>query len=47
MGVSAVMLHRNAEAEMHYQKVLSDKLAPLRLKQLAQKGLGKLSKMPR
>ncbi len=44
MGVSSVMLHRNAEAEVHYQKVLNDKLAPLRLKQLAQKGLDKLAR---
>ncbi len=43
MGVSSVMLHRNVEAERHYQKVLNDKLAPLRLKQLAQKGLNKLA----
>ncbi|CAN5411095.1 hypothetical protein BH11CYA1_BH11CYA1_36810 [soil metagenome] len=42
MGVSAVMLHRNSEAVAHYQRVLDDKLAPLRLKQLAQKGLTKL-----
>ena len=44
MGVSAVMLRRNSEAEQHYQTVLNDKLAPLRLKQLAQKGLDKLKR---
>ena len=42
MAVSAVMLHRNPEAIEHYRRVLDDRLAPLRLKQLAQKGLGKI-----
>lgn len=42
MAVSAVMLHRNPEAMEHYRRVLDDKLAPLRLKQLAQKGLDKI-----
>ena len=42
MGVSAVMLHRNPEAIAHYQRVIDDKHAPLRLKTLAQKGLTKL-----
>lgn len=42
MGVSAVMLRRNPEAIEHYQRVLDDKLAPLRLKQLAQKGIDKI-----
>ncbi|MBP9089680.1 hypothetical protein KBI23_01540 [bacterium] len=42
MAVSAVMLRRNPEAVEHYRRVLDDRLAPLRLKQLAQKGLDKI-----
>ncbi|MDP3509500.1 MAG: tetratricopeptide repeat protein [Candidatus Melainabacteria bacterium] len=42
MAVSAVMLRRNPEAIEHYRRVLDDRLAPLRLKQLAQKGLDKI-----
>jgi hypothetical protein len=42
MGVAAVMLRRNSEAEQHYQTVINYNLAPLKLKQLAQKGLDKL-----
>lgn len=42
MAVSSVMLHRNSEAIVHYRRVLDDRLAPLRLKQLAQKGLDKI-----
>lgn len=42
MAVSAVMLRRNPEAIDHYRRVLDDRLAPLRLKQLAQKGLEKI-----
>ncbi len=42
MAVSSVMLRRNPEAIEHYRRVLDDRLAPLRLKQLAQKGLYKI-----
>lgn len=42
MAVSSVMLHRNSEAIVHYRRVLDDRLAPLRLKQLAKKGLDKI-----
>lgn len=42
MAVSSVMLRRNPEAIEHYRRVLDDRLAPLRLKQLAQKGLDKI-----
>lgn len=42
MAVSAVKLRRNTEAIEHYRRVLDDRLAPLRLKQLAQKGLDKI-----
>lgn len=42
MAVSAVMLRRNPEAIEHYRRVLDDRLAPMRLRQLAQKGLDKI-----
>lgn len=43
MAVSAVMLHRNTEAQAHYKKVLEYKLSPLRLRQMAQRGLDRLA----
>ena len=42
MAVTSVMLRRNNEAIEHYRRVLDDRLAPMRLRQLAQKGLDKI-----